>query len=195
MKRDETYGWSWGGWIALLAGLVTTLAALAVVRWAAGLGPRYMLMSRYWLFVVPVGVLGVAALAASGYALVSWILARSGRSLPTSLGLLVLLLQLLAYGGAHWLEYQGVRPGLERAGSEAGFLRYCHHRAVTLRLQNRIPFFSRDVRSGELGSLGYFFRMFEIAIFLGVGWLASAGPGAWALSRYASPTPPSSPGG
>ncbi len=95
--------------VVLLSGLLTTLLALAGVYWLSKNSHDFHIMGWYASFVIPIGAMLVGFVAASGYAIASWL---TGTRISRFLLLSVLVIQTAAYVGAEYVEYTDVVEGL-----------------------------------------------------------------------------------
>lgn len=152
----------------LLAGLVTTALSLGGI-WAINrAAPDVNVMGWYAYYVFPLGALMVGLAAGSGYGVASWL---TGVRIRTGLLALVILLQVLAYFVATYIEYlQWVDQVTAAYGSapDLGFLGWFHELTV--------QFAFKKEKGGGLGApmgmWGYAFRLLEVAGFAVGGILA-----------------------
>jgi hypothetical protein len=138
--------------IVILAGAATTTLVLTVFY----LFPATDIRGYYADYVFPVGALYVGLIASSGYGIASWL---TGVKITKSLLWTVLLLQVLAYFGAQYIEYYNLAPTYDD-GTPVGFLT---HFNVTTR---GIAWLDKQGNPGEpLGALGYLLRLGELSGF------------------------------
>lgn len=142
--------------LVIAGGLVTSAITLGAVYWLATLDSEFQIMGWYALLVIPVGAIIVGIGAGSGYGLLSW---RTGRKVGGGLLATVAVLLVAAYAGAQWLEYRGL---VTEAGLSVGFFAY--YDIVTRSMQ--FTFGRSSSPTGELGLLGYLFRILEIGGFV-----------------------------
>jgi hypothetical protein len=88
--------------VILPCGIVTAGLTLGGMDWLTMAYPDFDIMGWYAVLVIPVGAIGVGALAGSGYGAMSWI---SGRKVGGGLLVTILLLQAAAYATAQWLQF------------------------------------------------------------------------------------------
>lgn len=147
-------------WVLLL-GLTTTLLALAGVFWLNRHTDDFHVMGWYADYVIPAGSLLVGAAAGSGYGIGSW---WSGLKIRRGLLLLVMLLQLGAYGAAEWLEFRAIDFDEPRPS----FAAYYHYKATSFA-------WKRHGSVGEpIGAWGYLFLGLAAAGFVAGGVLVPA---------------------
>ena len=160
--------------VVLLSGLLTTVLALAGVYWLSKNARDFHIMGWYANFIIPIGAMIVGCVAASGYALASWL---TGTRISRFLLLSVLLIQTAAYVGAEYVEYTDVMEGLRlqglAPGQEPSFLEYYDFKARN--------FTWKDDKVGKqkqpekpLGGLGYVFVLLGAAGFILGGLIAPA---------------------
>jgi len=101
------------GLMVILFGLLTTVIALVIVYMMQTIGIQPM--GFYMMLIFPVGALLVGIVAGSGYALGSW---WTGAKLGGGLLILVLVLQLLAYFAAQFIEFNNFRATFENRKDE-----------------------------------------------------------------------------
>jgi len=117
-------------------------------------------MGWYANYVIPAGAVLVGLVASSGYGLASWL---TGVKIRRKLLLTIVLLQILAYFAAQYVEFASMGPLVEKStGKVLTFPRYYHLNAVNFAWQKD------DGKPGEpMGEAGYFFRLLEIVGFVG----------------------------
>lgn len=155
-------------------GLVTTLLTLGLLLYLTHIGSDFRPMSLYADYVLPVGALYVGLAAGSGYGLMSY---WSGVRIQRRLLITIVVLQLLAYFAAEYIEYVDV---LRRAAaamhvtpkvsaySPLNFLHYFQYKAESFAWKHE-----HSEQVGEaLGKGGYFFVLLGIAGFVGGGLVA-----------------------
>ncbi len=159
METAPTLGKSKTSLPVLVAGLATTALALLGV-WAAG--DDFNIMGWYGYYVIPAGALLVGLVAGSGYGVASWL---TGVRISRNLLLMVLLLQVVAYFTAQYIEFRHITA--KYGGEDLGFFEYFD-------LATRsFAFESKDGSPGEsLGGWGYVFRLLEVAGFAFGGMIA-----------------------
>jgi hypothetical protein len=146
----------------LAGGLFTAILAVAGVYLLA----RYAHEDPFrWrpLFVVPLGSLLVAPLAASGIAIASQLThVRAGRALATAASALM----ALAYVAALYVQYAPFHWVNVRTRLPASFVDFVRDRSVNWvwRLGNA---------TFHLGAFGYLHRLADVAVFAGTGALAA----------------------
>lgn len=150
--------------LVVAGGLVTTLLTLVAVYWLAAKDSDFEIMGWYALLVIPAGAMLVGLASGSGYGLLSW---KTGRKIGGGLLVVVGVLLVGAYGGAQWLEFASY--GLaDDSGRAVGFFEY--YDLVTRSM--RLTLSRSDSPTGELGALGYIFRLLELCGFVGGGLIA-----------------------
>lgn len=141
----------------VIVGLVTTLIALGGV-YAINLATDELnLMGLYILFIIPAGAIMVGIAAGSGYGIMSWF---TGRKVGGSLLIAVVVLQILAYGAAQWVEFMSLQLVYED-GQPVTFFEYFDHVTRSMAFTSR----HSSTESGALGAWGYLFRLLELAGF------------------------------
>jgi hypothetical protein len=142
----------------LLAGVASTALTLFGVFLLAKADPDFNIMGWYGLVIIPVGAILVGIASGSGYGLVSWL---TGRKVGGGLLVAILVLLVLAYGAAQWVEYRSLHLVYEDSGREVGFFEYydVFTRGMTFALGHS------KTGSMPLGRLGYLFRFLELIGF------------------------------
>ena len=138
-------------------GLVTTVLTLGIVMLLNATIEDLNIMGWYAVFIIPAGAILVGAGAGSGYGLVSWV---SGRKVGGLLLATVLLIQLVAYCGAQWLEFRSL-DFVHENGTPVSFFEYfdATTRSMTFTFRHS------SNPTGELGIVGYLFRGLELLGF------------------------------
>ncbi len=138
-------------------GLVTTVLTLGIVMLLNATIEDFNIMGWYAVFIIPAGAILVGAGAGSGYGLVSWVSGRKVGGLPLAT---VLLIQLVAYCGAQWLEFRSL-DFVHENGTPVSFFEYfdATTRSMTFTFRHS------SNPTGELGILGYLFRGLELLGF------------------------------
>jgi len=157
-----------GPWLVLIAGVVTTVLALAGVWWLDNNTTDFHIMGWYANYVLPVGALIVGMAAGSGYGVASYL---TGFRIRRGLLLAVLALQLAGYAGAQYLEFRSLTregPLVDETGEELTFARYYHLRAVNF------SWVEHGKQGEPLGTWGYFFLGLGVVGFALGGMLAPA---------------------
>jgi hypothetical protein len=162
MNGEARTGWRSTDLMIVLAGLATSMAVLAGVFFLARADPDFSIMAWYALFIVPAGAVIVGIAAGSGYGLASWL---AGRKVSGTLLGLILALLLGAWGGAQWLQFRSLHLVRLDSGIPVGFFEYFDFTTRSMAL----TFGHGKTSSGELGLLGYLFRLLEAAGFVGGG--------------------------
>lgn len=157
--------------VVLLSGLLTTVLALAGVYWLSKNARDFHIMGWYANFIIPIGAMIVGFVAASGYALASWL---TGTRISRFLLLSVLLIQTAAYVGAEYVEYTDVMEGLRQQGlapgQEPSFLEYYDFKARSFAWKDKMA-----KQPGEaLGGWGYVFVLLGAGGFILSGLIAPA---------------------
>jgi len=142
--------------IVIAAGVTTTVAALIAVYYL-NRSANVNVMGWY-LDYLPGGAMLVGLAAGSGYGIASW---YTGTKIRRRLLLSIVILQLLAYGGADYLEFASLGPVHLRGETHIlTFPEYFDYEARTFAWKKE------DGKMGEpIGEWGYFFRALEIAGF------------------------------
>jgi hypothetical protein len=145
--------------VVLVAGLASTILALVGVLLLSHYADENI-MGWYANYIIPAGAVLVGLVASSGYGLASWI---TGVKIRRKLLLTILLLQVLAYFAAQYVEFASMGPLVEKStGKVLTFARYYHLNAVNFAWQED------NGKPGEpMGESGYFFRLLEIVGFVG----------------------------
>jgi hypothetical protein len=157
-------------------GLLTTAIALIGVyvfsRWQHSYA-----MGWHYLYVIPYGALIVGVVAGSGYFFSGYF---AGLRVRKHIFWLIVIIQILAFFGAEYLEFLSLGPMYEVATRKrVGFARYFHLVTTSMRWVGD---------SEPLGLNGYWVRGLELGGFLigGVAWLAFLGGSNYCdlCSRY-----------
>jgi hypothetical protein len=143
--------------VVVLIGLVTTLIALGGVYALNLFTDDLNLMGLYIVFVIPAGAIMVGIVAGSGYGIMSWF---TGRKVGGGLLVAVLVLQILAYGAAQWVEFKSLQLVYEN-GEPVSFFDYFDHVTRSMTFSSR----HSSTESSALGAWGYLFRLLELAGF------------------------------
>ncbi|MBW1808421.1 MAG: hypothetical protein JRJ87_09530 [Deltaproteobacteria bacterium] len=140
----------------IIGGLITTGLALLGV-WAANQSSDdFNIMSWYAYYIIPIGALLIGIVAGSGYGIASWL---TGVRISSTLLLTVVVLQILAYFAAQYIEYLQL---LSVYGAE-GQMSFFEYFDITTRA---FAWQSKDGSAGStLGGWGYLWRCLEIAGF------------------------------
>jgi uncharacterized membrane protein len=147
--------------LVLLSGLITTSLTLAGVFLWGRSGADFNIMGWYADCVLPVGAIMVGLAAASGYGLASWF---SGIKITRALLVIVLVLQLVSYFGAQYIEFHGRHLVHRLDGTPVGFMEYYNQSARMMAWKN-----DRGELGAPLGSWGYALRVLEVLGFAGGG--------------------------
>ncbi len=152
--------------IVIAAGLFTSAVALVFV-WYISVEGKTEIMSEYANYVIPWGALLVGLGASSGYGIASWI---TGVKIRKGMLLVIVGLSVLAYFGAQYVNFLSLGPMVVKAtGKRLDFWYYFHLNAINFAWEQK------DGKVGEpLGMAGYFFRMLELAGFVGGSLIAPA---------------------
>lgn len=152
--------------LVLLFGLITTGLALLGVYVLDRTSDDFHIMGWYANYVLPVGAFIVGLVASSGYGVGSWF---SGIKITRSLLWTVLLLQVLAYFAAQYIEFKGLHLVHRSDESPVGFFEYYDFAARSFAWQQK------DGSAGEpLGMWGYAIRALELVGFVGGSLLVPA---------------------
>jgi hypothetical protein len=143
--------------IVIGAGVVTTVAALAAVYYL-NRSADVNVMGWYLDYLLPAGAILVGLAAGSGYGIASWF---TGTKIRRRLLASIVILQLLAYAGAEYLEFASLGPvHLPGETHILTFPEYFDYEARTFAWKKE------DGKTGEpLGEWGYLFRGLEVAGF------------------------------
>jgi hypothetical protein len=143
--------------IVIGAGVATTAAALAAVYYL-NRSAEVNVMGWYLDYLLPAGAILVGLAAGSGYGIASWF---TGTKIRRRLMAFIVVLQLLAYAGAEYLEFASLGPvHLPGETHILTFGEYFDYEARTFAWKKD------DGKTGEpLGECGYFFRALEVAGF------------------------------
>lgn len=137
--------------IVLISGLITTALALFGVYALDRYTDDFHIMGWYANHILPVGALLVGLVAASGYGIVSWL---SGVKITRGLLWIIVLLQILAYFTARYIEFRNLHLPMS-------FLEFYDFTART------IAWKQHDGTFGEpLGAWGYGIRFLEVLGFV-----------------------------
>jgi hypothetical protein len=141
----------------IAGGVASTAVCLLIVYLLANFVEGFEVMGWYVWFIIPVGAALVGIGAGSGYGLVSWL---TGRKVGGGLLFAVLLIQIVSYCAAQWIEFKSYDLVYDN-GEAVTFFEY--HDTVT----RSTTFTSRhsDDPSKPIGRLGYVFRILELAAF------------------------------
>lgn len=145
-----------------LGGLATTLLTLLFAWWVDRTASDFSPMGWYANGIIPIGALLMGMAAGSGYCGGSW---WRGVKIGGRLLLLVLAMQVAAYGAAQFLEYHEVMSRVPPA-QRLGFFNYYHlqTRAFVFRRIGQDPLQQNQPGQG-MGDWGYAFRALEVAGF------------------------------
>jgi hypothetical protein len=137
--------------LVLICGLVTTGLALFGVFAADRYADDFHIMGWYANYVLPIGAFLVGLVAASGYGVASWL---SGTKITRGLLWTIVALQILAYFGAQYIEFRGLKIPIS-------FFEYYDFTARSFAWKQH------DGTPGQpLGMWGYCFRLLEVAGFV-----------------------------
>jgi hypothetical protein len=143
--------------IVIAGGVTTTVAALITVYYL-NRSAEVNVMGWYLDYLLPAGAMLVGLAAGSGYGIASW---YTGTKIRRRLLGSIVILQLLAYAGAEYLEFASLGP-LQLPGENhiLTFPEYFDYQA------RHFAWKKEDGKTGEaLGEWGYFFRTLEVAGF------------------------------
>ena len=156
-----------GKLFVIYTGLITTALSLAGVYWLNKNHPDVNIMGWYVKLIIPIGALIVGLACGSGYGIGS---AMSGKKISRSLLLTVVLLQVVAYFTAQYIEYREIVAQMKEAGYEpVGFPEYLHVMTTS------IAWKQKNGEMGEpLGAWGYGLRALEITGFVLGGLIVPA---------------------
>ncbi|QDT37817.1 hypothetical protein [Stratiformator vulcanicus] len=161
------------GLFVIASGVVTALASLALLYYLEHI-KGWTVIGYYWNFVIPIGAIGVGLCAGSGYGIGSWLTgARIGRTLLIT----VLVLQILSYFAAQYIEYLMVLEQIpEEFRHEHSFFTYFDSvtRAFAFQQEGGGP-------GQAFGAWGYGMRFLEAAGFALGGLIV---PGILATNPY-----------
>jgi hypothetical protein len=167
--------------LVLYSGLATSALALLGVHLLDVYTTDFNIMGWYADYLIPVGAVLVGVAASSGYGLASWL---TGVKISHSLLWAVMLIQLLVYFAAQYIEFSHLHLIHRSNGRPVGFFEYYDLMARSFAWKHE-----HDGGSGQpLGIYGYFFRFLEIAGFVGGGLIVPAllrkAPYCQACRRY-----------
>jgi hypothetical protein len=145
--------------IVLLCGLATTALALLGIYVLDQTTDDFHIMGWYADYVIPCGALIVGVVASSGYGLGSWF---SDIKITKNVLWTVVLLQVLAYFAAQYIEFKGLHLVHRADGSPVGFFEYYDATA-------RLFAWKQDngTTGAPLGAWGYGIRVLELLGFVG----------------------------
>jgi len=148
----------------LLAGATTTALALFGV-WALAHFTDENVMGWYANYVIPVGPILVGLVASSGFAVGSF---ASGAKITGRLLAMVLVMLVVAYALAQWLEFRLLFPegAVRTDGSAVGFFDYFDIATRSIAFQEK----NKEMGS-PLGAWGYLVRLADVVGFAGGGVL------------------------
>jgi len=146
--------------LVLIFGLITTSLALTGIYLLDRSGADFHIMGLYADYVIPAGAIIVGIAASSGYGMASWF---SGIKITRNLLWMVVVLQLLAYFAAQYIEFNSLHL-LHRDGSAVGFFEYYDLVARSFAWKQ-----SNGSMGQPLGAWGYFFRGLEVLGFVAGG--------------------------
>lgn len=144
--------------LVIISGLTTTAIALFVVYLLATRADDFNVMGWYANYVLPVGAILVGLGASIGYGLASW---KTGLKITSKLLWLMLAFQLAAYFAAQYIEFRA-QDWLHHDGTPVGFLEYYDVSARSFAWKQ-----DNGSNGTPLGMWGYFFKLLEIAGFVG----------------------------
>jgi len=151
--------------LVFIAGLFTSGLALLGVYVLDAKTEDFHIMGWYANYVLPVGAIIVGIVASSGYGLASWF---SGIKITRGLLWMVLVLQIIVYFGAQYIEFANLKL-VHKDNRPVGFLEYFDFAARSFAWKQK------DGSSGEpLGLWGYAFRGLEILGFAAGGLIVPA---------------------
>ncbi|HSY20225.1 MAG TPA: hypothetical protein VK815_17905 [Candidatus Acidoferrales bacterium] len=152
-REEQSYS------LVLISGLVTTSLTLAGIYLIDRSGADFHIMGWYANYILPVGAILVGLAASSGYGFASW---YSGIKITRRLLWIMLTLQLVAYFGAQYIEFQGRHLIHLKDMTPVGFWEYFDHAARGMAWKKD------NGEAGEpLGAWGYGVRLLEILGFVG----------------------------
>jgi hypothetical protein len=148
------------------AGLLSSGAALLAVFYVNRAIDGFSMMGWYAYYVFPVGATLVGVAAGSGYGIASW---RTGARISAKMLWTVLLLQIIVYFAAQYVQYRHLVAVFGEEIAALGFWGFfdAATRAVAFRHEH-------GGAGSPLGAVGYVFRMLEIGGF-SLGALAIPG--------------------
>jgi hypothetical protein len=160
VREEQSY------FLVLASGLATSALALLGVYLLDRYTDEFHIMGWYANYVLPVGAVIVGLVAACGYGIASWV---SGIKITKRLLWLVVVFQIGSYFAAQYIEFKNLHLVHRSDGSPVGFVEYFDRSARSFAWKQK------DGTSGEpLGAWGYFFRLLEIAGFVGGGLIVPA---------------------
>jgi hypothetical protein len=145
--------------VVLAGGLATTVVTLFAVYLIERVSGGELAIMRWYALVIPVGALLAGMVACSGYGIASWI---TGRKISGRLLLTVVLLQILAFGGAQWVEFSTLHLVHEN-GDPVSFLDYIRITSTSMKMTFELG--PASFTSGQLGAIGYLLRFLEMCGF------------------------------
>lgn len=147
----------------LIGGLATTVLTLAGVWYLERVSDKANVMGWYADYVIPVGPLLVGIVAGIGYGLMSY---RTGVKVSGRLLVLVLVLQLLAYFVAQYIQFERFAKLLASISDARGaHLSFWHWFDFTTRSFAWVEENGRATNGSALGAWGYGIRALEILGF------------------------------
>lgn len=150
----------------IVGGVATSFLALAGVWLLGAMVEDFNIMGWYAMGILPAGAIFVGMVAGLGYSLVSW---WRGVKITGLLLCSVLVLQVLVYAEAQFLEFRAIEP-LNEDGTPMSFSTFYD-------LTTRSMTFSKRGGGGAgapLGGWGYVFRALELVGFAVGGLIPAA---------------------
>jgi len=145
-------------WAVIFSGLFSTAISLVIVFLISHFA-EHNVMGWYLNYILPAGAILVGLLASSGYALSAWL---AGVKIRGLLLVVIVLLQILAYFGAQYLEFQVNGPFADpNTGHVLNFAEYYHYSTILMSWQE-----TGHKESSPLGGWGYLVRSGEIVGFV-----------------------------
>lgn len=155
-----------GRLFVIQTGLITTGLTLFGVYLLAANTEDFNIMGWYANYVLPVGALIVGLAAGSGYGIGSW---WAGFKMNKGLLLAVLVLQVVAYFAAQYIEFRSMHLVYKDTGEPVGFWTFFHLNAISFAWKQ-----NKGGYGEPLGLWGYAFRGLEVAGFALGGIIAPA---------------------
>ena len=147
-----------GRLFVIQTGLVTTAIALGIVYWLSH-HTEFDPMGFYVKLIIPLGAIGIGALAGSGYGIAS---AWSGAKIGRGLLLTVCALLVVAYFVAKYIEFRDLVTQYPQIAGWS-FFDYYHFDTVNMTFTSTR---SGSTPGDPLGMWGYAFRLLEIGGFV-----------------------------
>lgn len=141
----------------VFSGLLSTAISLVLAFLIAHFGDTNV-MGWHLNYFIPAGAILVGLFASSGYSLAAW---RTGYKMRGLLLALIVLIQVLAYFSAQYMEFWVTGPFVEKTtGHVLNFGEYYHYNTVFMAWSE-----SSARNSSPLGGWGYLVRLGEIVGF------------------------------